>query len=200
MKRSLLFLVVAVLTACTCLPQIPTQYVYVGNDCEASLPDYRNQVTVSDNCAVNSFTQTPLPGFVLNVAIPNVTVVLEAIDNDGNISTAAFDVELLDTISPTITPHETLMGQNLENFGKIHRVYHESVITLYDSLRLKYPDEDQDTSYRHDNFVTISNPDARYIVSTFSNPNWKMFATDSAYLVDTCGFNINLLRLQFSQN
>ena len=68
MKKFLGLIVVLLLaSSCTCLiAQIPPQYVLVGSNCQATLPDYVPQVTVTDNCQIASIVQTPAPGYILD--------------------------------------------------------------------------------------------------------------------------------------
>lgn len=109
MKKLIIFLVVAVALACNCISQVPTQTIYAGPTCTALLPDYTAIVPVSDNCEVATYTQTPVPGTILNVGNPQVNVVLRVIDVSGNQSQRNFNVVLLDTIAPVFNfPAEML--------------------------------------------------------------------------------------------
>jgi len=99
MKRLFLFLSLATLISCTCLPQIPPQYAYVDSNCNAILEDYRGIVIATDNCSDVQILQEPTPGQVIGVT---TEVILRAIDGNGNESSVSFEVRLLDTIPPDI--------------------------------------------------------------------------------------------------
>jgi VCBS repeat-containing protein len=77
----------------------------LGANCSASLPDYRSQATVSDNCtaAANiTITQSPAPGTVVN-GIGTTTVTLTATDASGNTSSCSFTVTQIDQTAPVLT-------------------------------------------------------------------------------------------------
>ena len=121
MKRLLGFLVLVALVGCTCLSQVSTQYVYATEtSCEASLPDYTTIVPVSDNCEVVSYTQTPNAGTLLTTTNPSVTVNLVVTDVQGNVSTANFDVILLDTIPPVFNFPAEMLSYTYEDAGHIN--------------------------------------------------------------------------------
>jgi len=101
--KKLLFLLLLPLIGCRCLiSQVPPQYIYAGQSCEAPLPDYRLKVTISDNCQIENVTQTPSPGFLLMATNMITNVTIRAVDNSGNASQITFSVTLLDTIPPVI--------------------------------------------------------------------------------------------------
>ena len=78
--------------------------VVLGANCSATLPDYRSQATVSDNCtpAANiTINQSPVPGTVLN-GVGTTTVILTATDANGNTATCSFSVTRADQTAPTI--------------------------------------------------------------------------------------------------
>ena len=119
MKKVILFLFATLLIGCTCIGQIPTQMVYINQDCEALLPDYVPMVEVSDNCTATFITQDPLPGTILIGGNMSVEVIITAIDESGNESEISFDVVALDTISPLITPTGSLVAYNLEDASHV---------------------------------------------------------------------------------
>lgn len=122
MKRLIGLIALAVLVGCTCLSQtVPTQYVYATEtSCEAALEDYTLIVPVSDNCEVASYTQTPVAGTILDATNPSVTVNLEVVDVQGNVSTASFDVILLDTIPPVFNFPAEMLSYSFEDAGHIN--------------------------------------------------------------------------------
>jgi len=79
--------------------------VIVGSNCSGSLPDYRSQATVSDNCtaAANiTISQSPAPGTILN-GTGTTTVILTATDANGNTANCSFIVTRVDQTAPSIT-------------------------------------------------------------------------------------------------
>jgi hypothetical protein len=120
MKKFILFLAVAGLISCNCISQVPTQTIYAGQSCTAPLPDYTQIVSVDDNCAVKSFTQTPSPGTMLTTTNPQVTVLLRAEDNQGNVSTRNFNVVLLDTIPPVFNFPAEMLSYTPETFNYVY--------------------------------------------------------------------------------
>ena len=102
MKAILLFIMVAALFSCNCLPQIPTQYLPANASCEAYLPNYLPYVSVFDNCQGGTLTQIPLPGTILSEANPWLTVTITAKDLGGRTDTEQFTAILDDGIAPEI--------------------------------------------------------------------------------------------------
>lgn len=123
MKRLLGFLLLVTLIGCTCLAQVPTQTVYADETCEAALPDYTLLVSVSDNCDVLSYTQTPVAGTLLTITNPLVNVLLEVTDVGGNVSQTTFDVVLLDTIPPVFNFPAEMLALDFKQAGSIYRVF-----------------------------------------------------------------------------
>ena len=89
----------AMLYGCMMIAQIPRQYVYVDQNCEAALPDYSDLVVVYDNCGTYTLEQDPAPGTMIS---GEVIVTFTATDAVGNTANATFPVSILDTIPPTI--------------------------------------------------------------------------------------------------
>lgn len=201
MKRLLGFIVIAIiLAACNvCLSQIPDQLVFVDANCEALLPDYAPDVIVIDNCDNATITQVPAPGTLLTSTQPITNVVMTASDISGNSNSINFNVILVDTIAPTIQAGPGLLSYNLDNYGTIHSLYHAGIVAMYDSAYVRYPEnfDTTDITYQTDNLVTISNLNSRYTVSSFTNPDWLMFAVDSTYAADTLGMSLTEFRIEF---
>lgn len=64
-----------------------------GAGCTAALPDFTDDITVTDNCSVGegiTVTQIPAPGTLLTVGTHEVTLTAE--DQAGNIATCVFDI------------------------------------------------------------------------------------------------------------
>ncbi len=96
MKKLILFLGIATLISCTCLPQIPPQYLPANRSCEAYLPNYLVYITVLNNCGDPTPTQNPLPGTILDATNPEVEVTLTATNEFGNTDIEQFYVYLWD--------------------------------------------------------------------------------------------------------
>jgi hypothetical protein len=121
MKKILILLCATLLSGCGCiLSQIPPQKIYAGSGCTTPLPDYRLKITASDNCEISSFTQIPVPGFILTATNKVANVVLKATDASGNFRQVAFTVTLLDTIKPTFTIAPDLLAVQMEQIGDIY--------------------------------------------------------------------------------
>lgn len=120
MKNFIAFIaIIATVTGC-CFSQIPTQYVYVDEQCSATLPDYTSIVTVRDNCAVAGITQSPDPGLIISA---NTPVTLTAADMAGNETSMTFDVVLLDTIPPTMQL-DSAWAYTDEEVGDMYRTFY----------------------------------------------------------------------------
>lgn len=76
------------------------QDVFVDSSCEAVLPSYLTQTTVSDDCSTNLVvTQSPVAG----TTITSTTIITMMVTDDaGNTATCDFTVSPLDTIPPTV--------------------------------------------------------------------------------------------------
>ncbi|SDX36077.1 Calx-beta domain-containing protein, partial [Lutibacter oricola] len=78
----------------------------VVGDCNAILPDYRNTVTVTDNCSSEAnitLIQNPVPGSIVSNHNSVQPVVITATDEAGNENTYNFNVTLIDNVAPEIT-------------------------------------------------------------------------------------------------
>lgn len=143
MRKILLFITLAGLFSCTCLPQIPPQYLLADENCEAYLPNYLQAVSVLDNCEGATLTQEPLSGTVLDAENPYVRITITATDLSGNTDTEKFDVFLWDTIAPqiiwdyipgdTLTYHRNDIDLLIESVEK-YRTYLDISDTIVDSL------------------------------------------------------------------
>ncbi len=80
----------------------PSQEVSANDNCSFVLPDYSDELNVTDNCdSEPEITQNPAAGFeTSDVSIP---VSLTATDNTGNSSTHAFTLTVVDNDSPEFT-------------------------------------------------------------------------------------------------
>jgi hypothetical protein len=136
MKKTFLLSAIVLLSSCiTCnisLSQIPPQYVYCDNNCNATLPDFRLKVVVRDNCGIESVSQLPAPGTVLSSDSP-ITVTIRATDRSKNFKQIKFIVSVLDTIAPTIDSTQLLVDTELD---RIDRLYDQAELAIYNKMKL----------------------------------------------------------------
>ncbi len=92
--KKLIIPLMLILVSCNCLPQISTQYLQANASCEAYLPNYLVYITVLNNCGDATLAQNPVPGTILNVALPEIEVTLTATNSFGNTDIEKFDVFL----------------------------------------------------------------------------------------------------------
>ena len=77
------------------------QSEFADGNCDAIIGDYTSTLVVADNCDSNPIiSQLPLPGTIISAS---TTVTLTATDASGNFSDCPITVNIVDTISPTIT-------------------------------------------------------------------------------------------------
>ncbi|MCB0478749.1 MAG: HYR domain-containing protein [Crocinitomicaceae bacterium] len=80
--------------------------IYANASCDATVPDYTGVTVVSDNCTnagVIAISQSPVAGGILSGLGANQLVTMTADDGLGNTSQCQFTVNLVDTISPSVT-------------------------------------------------------------------------------------------------
>jgi Lectin C-type domain/HYR domain/Calx-beta domain len=81
------------------------QTLTLGSNCMAVLPDYRTQMTITDNVtplASLAITQSPSPG-TNYTGTGSQTITITATDGSSNVSTCSFSVSRVDTSIPVIT-------------------------------------------------------------------------------------------------
>ncbi|MBP8239414.1 MAG: HYR domain-containing protein, partial [Saprospiraceae bacterium] len=74
----------------------------LGANCTATLPNYTSLATTSDNCGVQSVTQSPEAGTTVSGA-GNMMVTLTVTDINGNETECTFTVTKVDNTPPSIT-------------------------------------------------------------------------------------------------
>jgi hypothetical protein len=122
-KRIFVFSLFLSLLSCTCLPQIPTQQLYVDSSCQATVPDYMTIFDVYDNCTDVDVVQYPAAGTILDQPDP-FSVDLVAKDKYGNSTGVTFNVEILDTIGPQlIYTDDTLIVIHQEGLDQVIQWY-----------------------------------------------------------------------------
>lgn len=176
MKKLIIFLIAAAMAACNCLGQLPTQYLAIGDSCEALLPDYRTQVTVRDNCEIDTVTQVPAPGLIMGPSNPYANVVIEAIDVSGNRSNINFDVVIDDTIPPEILV-DSLVVEHYRYWGETLTRYQTDVLENIDRALVNFPDSlgMSDSLYVDMNMLTVSS-------SNLTGKHWGTFYPDTLTL------------------
>ncbi|NBC84048.1 MAG: HYR domain-containing protein [Bacteroidetes bacterium] len=76
----------------------------VDGDCKYTIADFTSLASVSDNCSGSlTVTQSPVAGTEISGAGTVQTVTITVEDENNKTSQCSFDIELTDTISPTIT-------------------------------------------------------------------------------------------------
>jgi len=108
------------LYGCSCMAQIPTQYVYLDTACQARIPDYSYLVTVRDNCDNPILTQDPVAGTLVD---QTTIITMRAVDSYGNSHQVTFNVVVLDTIAPTIQLNENWTGYTDQEVGDMYRTF-----------------------------------------------------------------------------
>jgi hypothetical protein len=127
MKKLIGFLIVAGVVACNCMSQIPMQYVYIDENCEAILPDYRSKVRIRDNCVVTDTLQYPAPGTLIDFVSGIINVQIDAIDGSQNVGSIDFDVMALDTTPPVIEYDSLSSCIEWEDQSILLKMYHNNI-------------------------------------------------------------------------
>lgn len=127
--KNLILILTVLLTSCSCLlSQVPPQTIYVDQNCEGTIPDYRPIVIATDNCAGLTLQQTPVPGTVLDVGNPGATVEIIATDAFGNKSNKlTIPVVLIDTIPPILEWPEGPISMTEQDLINIYKVWEAGV-------------------------------------------------------------------------
>jgi hypothetical protein len=77
--------------------------VNTNNLCQYEIPDYQNELTITDNCGVvASYSQTPTAGTVITGLGAQQNISLFATDQYGNTASCSFTITLADNTPPTI--------------------------------------------------------------------------------------------------
>ena len=159
------------------LPQIscpPNQTAYFSSTCEFTLLDYTPLLTISDNCDPNlQINQYPPVGSIIN---GDTVVKFVVVDSTGNEDSCSINLDLIDTLSPSITcpiTQNDYYDQNCE----FTLLDYSPLITVYDNC---------------DTLLTIIQiPSSGNTVST--DTVIKMVVLDDAGNRDSCTFMLNLL-------
>lgn len=178
MKRSVLIVWAIFLAGC-CMSQLPTQYAYVDENCNAFLPDYRDMVFVSDNCNVQGISQFPLPGDPISTT---TQVSIRATDEQGNDRVMSFEVILLDTIPPLMQLNPEWQGYTNTEIGNMYKVYYGWVQGQGDIYNERVAGT-TDTIQFQDTTLTHTNDTMRIFYGTIpiTDPKFRM---DNGYWQD----------------
>jgi len=162
MRKLLSALILSSLITSCCLSQIPTQYAYVDEDCNAILPDFLPMVIVGDNCNVVSVTQIPMSGIVISAT---TQVEIAAIDEMGNEKSVFFDVVIIDTIAPTIELNPDWVGHTTEEVMEMYKVFYGWVQEQGDYYNETYAGT-IDTLITPDTTLIYANDSMKYFFGT----------------------------------
>ena len=162
MKKLFIALMFSSLITSCCLSQIPTQYAYIDEECQAILPDYLPMVIVGDNCDVATVTQTPMSGIVIS---GTTQVEIAAIDGTGNKKSVFFDVVMIDTIPPTIELNPDWVGYSDKEVGDMYKVFYGWVQEMGDYYNEVYAGT-IDTLITPDTTLIYANDSMKYFRGT----------------------------------
>ncbi|MFL0354731.1 HYR domain-containing protein [Xanthomarina sp. GH4-25] len=81
--------------------------------CDFTIPDYTSLVTISDNCSVNTISQSPLAGTVISNHGTTQEIIITAVDDSGNSNNTTFSI----TIFGTNTYYADSDGDNYGDFN-----------------------------------------------------------------------------------
>ena len=140
MKKLVFILSFVWLVTGCCLSQLPTQYVYADENCQAVLDDYLPMVVVSDNCSVVDLRQEPAQGVQIN---GTTDVFIRAIDEAGNETVMSFDVIVLDTISPVMELNPAWTGYTNQEIATMYKNFYAWIQEKGDEYNEVYAGTDQ---------------------------------------------------------
>ncbi len=156
--------------------------------CDQSLPDYRSTITVSDNCSAVgniSLSQNPSPGFLISSDGMVQGVVITATDESGNESTYGFNVTLQDNQTPDITC-----------FGNQSQVANASCEYINNGTAWNATATDNcsisSLVYVLSGATSGTGTDLDGVTFFKGVTTVTWIATDTAGLVDSCSFNVDV--------
>jgi hypothetical protein len=87
--------------------------VYLDNNCQFEIPDYRTEVIAEDNCLSTGLALGQFPPLG-TVIVANTVVTITAEDANGNQADCSFALEIQDTVAPVITmcPQDLIVSVN----------------------------------------------------------------------------------------
>ena len=147
---------------------------YFDSNCEFILLDYSSLITSNDNCDASlSITQTPLAGSTVN---SDTTIQFTVTDDYGNSTTCSFNLDLIDTISPSV------------NCNPLNDVYYTincdfAVIDFTNSVSIL---DNCDTTFSVSQFPSIGN-------TIYTDTNINFTVTDQSGNQSTCSSSLVIL-------
>ena len=147
---------------------------YFDSNCEFILLDYSSLLTSNDNCDASlSITQTPLAGSTVN---SDTTIQFTVTDDYGNSTTCSFNLDLIDTISPSV------------NCNPLNDVYYTincdfAVIDFTNSVSIL---DNCDTTFSVSQFPSIGN-------TIYTDTNINFTVTDQSGNQSTCSSSLVIL-------
>ncbi|MFK7933655.1 MAG: HYR domain-containing protein [Saprospiraceae bacterium] len=164
---------------------IENQVVGLENNCDFVIPDYRPQISVTDNCEVLNdkliLTQTPEAGTIISEhnTVQNIEII--ATDGNGNTSNCSFELRLDDVEKPSISCPPTQSAELTDN----------CTFTLLDYTTLATV-SDNCTS---DNLITVTQSPAIGMIFSGADEviEITLTADDGNGNTEDCTFDLNLL-------
>ena len=147
---------------------------YFDSNCEFILLDYSSLLTSNDNCDASlNITQSPLAGSTVN---SDTTIQFTVTDDYGNSTTCSFNLDLIDTISPSV------------NCNPLNDVYYTTncdfaVIDFTNSVSIL---DNCDTTFSISQFPTIGN-------TIYTDTNINFTVTDQSGNQSTCSSSLVIL-------
>ena len=147
---------------------------YFDSNCEFILLDYSSLLTSNDNCDASlNITQSPLAGSTVN---SDTTIHFTVTDDYGNSTTCSFNLDLIDTISPSV------------NCNPLNDVYYTTncdfaVIDFTNSVSIL---DNCDTTFSISQFPPIGN-------TIYTDTNINFTVTDQSGNQSTCSSSLVIL-------
>ena len=115
------------------------QYVFVGENYRAPLPDCTTRVMASDNCLVASIIQIPAAGFILDENNMITRVTIKATDKSGNSAQTFFDVALINTIPPKIIIDNILLTSDMDIIKCLYDQADKIILKALENFDANFP-------------------------------------------------------------
>lgn len=157
--------------------------LYLDSLCNVTIPDFRDSVSVTDNCSSTSnitLTQTPMDMTML-MGVQDTFIQIIAEDESGNMDTCEIPINLIDTLAPSIVcpDNDTLYLDG--NCEAIIENYRDSAMVMSNCTQMM-------------NILITQSPDSGTIVSGANNViNITLTAEDSSMNAMSCTFTVTLL-------
>ena len=133
---------------------------------------YESWINVSDNCGIQSITQSPTIGQIFT---DNYSVSFFAVDSTGNVSTCSFNVDLLDVNPPSVVCPTDKTRDLDQNCILVLPDYSNELII-------------SDLCSPIESIIQI--PSADTVLNIIGQQAITYFITDSSGNIETCTFNL----------